>query len=141
MNITDILDTMDELLDKAWGLPLSGGKCVIDVEQLHELLGDIRLNMPAEIKQAKLIVQDRKQIIEDANAEAEIIVRQAQERAKRMVNQEEIIKQAQTKANEMVSQAQSQSRELKKATNTFVDGMLKQMEEQLAKDLAEIKET
>ncbi len=141
MSVTDILDIMDDLLDKAWSLPLSGGRCVIDVERFRDLVGDVRLNMPSEVKQAKLIVQDRKQIIDDAKAEAEMIVRRAQEKAKAMVNQETIVKQAQEKANEMVSQAQLQSRELRRATNEFVDGMLQKTEEHMAKNLSELKQT
>ena len=35
MNVNEILDTIDDMLDKAWGLPLSGGKCVVDVERLR----------------------------------------------------------------------------------------------------------
>ncbi len=141
MNVTDILDIMDDMLDKAWSLPLSGGRCVIDVERFRDLVGDVRMNMPSEVKQAKLIVQDRKQIIDDAKAEAEMIIRRAQEKAKAMVNQETIVKQAQEKANEMVSQAQLQSRELRRATNEFVDDMLQRTEESLSKNLAELKQS
>lgn len=141
MNITDILDIMDDMLDKSWNLPFSGGRCVIDVERFRELVGDIRLNMPSEVKQAKMIVQDRKQIIDDAKAEAEDIVRKAQTRAKSMVTEDEIVKQAQARANELLGQAQIQSRELKKATSEFADRMLVQLEEQLVKDLNDLKET
>ena len=50
MNIEEILDVLDELLDKAWSLPLTGGRCVVDAERVRELIDDIRLNMPTEIK-------------------------------------------------------------------------------------------
>ena len=53
MNISEILDTIDDMLDKSWGLPLSGGKCVVDVERLRDLIGDVRLNMPVEINGEK----------------------------------------------------------------------------------------
>ena len=59
MNIDEILDMLDELLDRAWNLPLSGGRCVIDAEKVREMVDDIRLNLPDEIKQAKAIVKDR----------------------------------------------------------------------------------
>lgn len=53
MNIDEVLDMLDELLDRAWNLPLSGGRCVIDAEKVREMVDDIRLNLPDEIKQAK----------------------------------------------------------------------------------------
>ena len=71
MNIDDILDAMDEMLDRAWNLPLTGGRCVVDAEKVRDLIDDIRLNMPAEIKQAKQIVADRADIISVAKKEAE----------------------------------------------------------------------
>ena len=45
MNIDDILDTMDDLLDKALGVPLSCGKCLINIEVMRNLIGDVRLNL------------------------------------------------------------------------------------------------
>lgn len=139
MNISEILDTIDDMLDKAWGLPLSGGKCVVDVERLRDLIGDVRLNMPVEIKQAKMIVADRKQIVDDAKREAEIIIQKAEERAKVIVDHDELVKQAQIRANEINTQAQVQSRELKRATNDFVDQSLQEIEALLAKNMQEIK--
>lgn len=95
MNIDDILDAMDEMLDRAWNLPLTGGRCVVDAEKVRDLIDDIRLNMPAEIKQAKQIVADRADIISVAKKEAEDIVHKAEEHAKALVEQEKITKQAQ----------------------------------------------
>lgn len=103
MNIDDILDAMDEMLDRAWNLPLTGGRCVVDAEKVRDLIDDIRLNMPAEIKQAKQIVADRTDIISVAKKEAEDIVRKAEEHAKALVEQEEITKQAQARATEILT--------------------------------------
>lgn len=50
MNIDEILDVIDELLDRSWSLPLSGGRCVVDADKVRDLIDDIRLNIPAEIK-------------------------------------------------------------------------------------------
>ena len=81
MNIEEILDMMDDTLDKAWSLPMSGGRCVVDVEQIREMLDEIRINLPGEIKQAKNIVADRNEILRAAKAEAETILQAAREDA------------------------------------------------------------
>lgn len=140
-NINDILDIIDDMLEKSTKLPLTGGRCVVDGDQIRDFLGDIRLNMPTEVKQAKLIVQDRKQIIDDARTEAEGIIQRAQERAKTLVSETEIIKQAQKQSNEIMDQARVQSKELKRVTNEFVDKTMVTAEEQLSKSLMEIKST
>ena len=49
MNVEDLLEELDEVLDKAWTVP--GGKGLfVDVEKLREIVDDIRLNMPDEFK-------------------------------------------------------------------------------------------
>ena len=71
MNIDDILDAMDEQMDKSPSVPFSAKKAVVDIEQMRDLINEIRLSLPQEIKQAKMIVQDRQIIIEDARKEAD----------------------------------------------------------------------
>ena len=64
MNLEDLLDMIDELLDR--GMKLPGGRAVVDGEKLRSILDDIHLNMPQEIKQARGIVADRTEIISNA---------------------------------------------------------------------------
>ena len=139
MNIDDILDQMDEMLDKAWNLPLTGGRCVVDAEKVRDLIDDIRLNLPTEIKQAKQIVADRTDIISVAKAEAESIVRKAEDHAKALVEQEEITKQAQQQASEMLNQAQQKAREMRKGAMEFSEDLLRRSEEVLVANVSEIR--
>ena len=141
MNIDDILDAMDERLDRAWNRPLTGGRCGVDAEKVRDLIDDIRLNMPAEIKQAKQIVADRADIISVAKKEAEDIVRKAEDHAKALVEQEEITKQAQARATEILSQAQIKSREMRQASQEFAETMLKSTEATLSKALGDVRST
>lgn len=140
MTVEDILDQIDEMLDHAWSLPLSGGKCVVDIEHLRNLIDDIRGYMPSEVRQAKAIVADRGDIVETAKREAESIIRNAEERARRMVAQEEIVKQAQQKANEILNQTQIKSREMRKGASDFSDDLLRRTEEAIAQRLAEVRQ-
>ena len=139
MNIEEILDMMEETLDKSWNLPLSGGKSVVDVEKVRDMMDDIRLNMPTEVKQAKSIVADRSDIIASAKRESENIIKRAEAQARAMVASEEIMKQAQLKANEMISNAQIKSREMRQAANDYGDAMMRRCEEALASNLSDLK--
>lgn len=138
MNIDDLLDIMDELIDKAWKVPLSS-KSMVDVERIKDVVQDIRLNMPAEIRQAKTIVADRNKIIADARREADTVIRVAEEKAAFMVTQEEVYKAAQQKANETVAQANKMSADLKRSTNEYIENMLKHTDEVLTQELTEIR--
>ena len=55
MSIDEILEEMDELLDKASSMPLIAHKKVVDGDRLRELINDVRLNLPHELKEAKKI--------------------------------------------------------------------------------------
>ena len=91
--------------------------------------------------QAKGIVADRADIINNAKREADGIIRTAEERAKAMVAQEEITKLAQAKAGEILAAAQKKSREMRKAAQDFVDDLMTRADEQLTANLNEVKKT
>lgn len=141
MSIEEILDQLDELIDRSWSLPLTGGRCVVDADKVRELLDDVRLNMPTEIRQAQSIVADRTEIINGAKKEAETIIARAEKRAAALVDQEEIVRQSKNKAAEIAQQAQQQSREMRQSAKDFVDNILKNTEETLAGSLNEVKGT
>ena len=138
-NIDSILLMIEDLLDGAWSIPLSGGKGAVDVDKIRDLLSQLKMHIPVEVEKAKEIVNDRKIILDDAKKEAEMTIRVAEERAKKLVDHDEVVRQAQAKANEILSTSQLQARELKKATSDYVDSGLKSTEEQVAKSLAELR--
>ena len=141
MSIEEILDQLDELIDRAWSLPLTGGRCVVDADKVRELLDDVRLNMPTEIRQAQSIVADRTEIVNTAKKEAEAIIARAEKRAAALVEEEEIVRQSKSKAAEIAQQAQQQSREMRQSAKEFVDNILKNTEESLAASMNEVKNT
>ena len=138
-NIDSILLMIEDLLDGAWSIPLSGGKGAVDVDKIRDLLSQLKMHIPVEVEKAKEIVNDRKIILDDAKKEAEMTIRVAEERAKKLVDHDEVVRQAQAKANEILSTSQLQARELKKATSDYVDSVLKSTEEQVAKSLTELR--
>ncbi|MGI5957928.1 MAG: ATPase [Massiliimalia sp.] len=139
MDVNEILDLMDEMLDSALSVPLSGGKCMVNADRLHDLIGDIRLNLPQEIRQSKAVVNDRKAILDDAKREAEKIVRVAEERARRMTEESEVIRRVKERANEIMQTSQEQSKELKRAANDFAENILKTTEQGLLDSLNQVK--
>ena len=139
MSIEELLEEFDEVLDT--GMKLPGKRTLLDAEKVRELIDDIRLNLPAEIKQAKSIVNDRTEFITRAKAEADEIIKRADERAQAMVAQEEITRLADEKAREIIAAAQRKSREMRKAAQDFVDDIMQRADEGLTSNLAEVRKT
>lgn len=139
MNIDELLDLMEETMEEASGLPFSGSKRMVDIDKMRDIIDEVRLNMPTEIRQAKAIVNDRADIIASAKREAEAIVKKAEDRARMLVGEEQIVRAAQQRAAEILSSAQSQSREMRTTVTDYCENMLRITEEQLARNAAEVK--
>ena len=92
-----------------------------------------------ELRQAQSIVSDRAQLIESANAQAQAIVKKAEERARILVSEAEIIKAAQQRASEIVSAAQTEARTVRQTVTDYCDNMLKTTEETMAENAAQVK--
>ncbi len=139
MSIENLVDELDDMIEDAWTLPLSGGKSVLDADKVKRILEDIRLRFPKEMRQAKAIVADRNKIIEDSKKEAEKIIRAAEEKSKLVVDRSEMVKEAQAKANNIISDAQKKAKEMIKASNEYVDDLMFRVDKSLTENLNEIK--
>lgn len=139
-NIDEILEQIDDMLDAAWAMPLSGGKVVLDVEVMRKLVDSVRANMPSEIRQAKAIVKDRSEIIDTAKKEAEDIIRKAEERRNQIISREEIVVAAQERANEIQAQTQKRARDMRRTAQEFTDELLRHTEETLTQQVAQVRQ-
>ncbi|MBQ6181790.1 MAG: vacuolar-type H+-ATPase subunit H [Ruminococcus sp.] len=139
MSIDEILEEMDELLDKASSMPFVAHKKVIDGERMRELINDVRLNMPHELKEAKKIEFDCQRILNEAKLNAEGIIRKAEERAAQIVSREAIVTEAKKKAMDMLQKAQAAAKNLQQNAATSVAKMLNDTENYYARNLQSIK--
>lgn len=139
MNVNELLDTIEDALEESAGVPLSGGKRIVDVGQIRDYLDEVRVNLPVELRQAQSIVSDRGQLIDSANAQAQAIIRKAEDRARVLVSEAEIVKAAQQRASEILSAAQSEARALRQSTTDYCDNMLKTTEETMAENAAQVR--
>ena len=139
MSIDEILEEMDELLDKASSVPFVSHKKVIDGERMRELINDVRLNMPHELKEAKKIEFDCQRILNEAKLNAETIIRKAEERAAQIVSQESIVTEAKKKALDMMTKAQTAAKNLQQNAAVNVAKMLNDTESYYSRNLQNIK--
>ena len=136
MSVFDVLDEMDDLLDNAKVFPLAAHKIVIDGDRFRELVNDIRLNMPKEMKRAQTIDYDCDRIMKEAQTNALSIIHGAEERAKALVAENTIVEEAKRRAHEILSKTKTKCEETKEATSSYVLTSLNATEAKL-KDLLE----
>lgn len=139
-NIDDILEQLDDMLDAAWAMPLSGGKVVVDGDKVRDLLDSVRANLPSEIRQARAIVNDRTEIVNTAKKEAEAIIRNAEERRNQILSHEEIVVQAQERANEIHAQTQKRARDMRRTAQEYAEEVLRRTEENLTQQVNQVRQ-
>jgi vacuolar-type H+-ATPase subunit H len=128
MEILSILETMEDLVEKSVTVPFSG-KCMIDREEMLEIIKEIRLKIPDDIKQAKWVKEERQRILLEAQQEANNILKDAESRIASLVDEHEITKKAYEQANDIVNTAQKNAKEIRMGTREYADGVLTKVEE------------
>ena len=136
----DILFELEEMVEEAFNVPLTGGKCLIKADELKERLEALRLNLPIEMKKATQIVNERDKILEKAKIEYDSKIAAAETKAQYLLNNERITKEATINANQIIKTAEEEAGKIRKAASSFVDGNLKKTEELLTASLSSIKQ-
>ena len=139
MNVSELLDTIEDALEESANVPLSGGKLIVEVEQIRDYLDEVRAALPGELRQAQQIVHDRAQIVDSANAQAQAIVKKAEERARILVSDAEIVKAAQQRAAEITVAAQTEARTLRQTVTDYCENMLRTTEDTMVENAAQVK--
>ena len=109
------------------------------MEQIRDYLDEVRAALPGELRQAQQIVNDRAQIVDSANAQAQAIVKKAEERARILVSDAEIVKAAQQRASEITSAAQAEARTLRQTVTDYCENMLRTTEDTMVENAAQVK--
>ncbi|MBQ8300554.1 MAG: ATPase [Clostridia bacterium] len=139
MDIMEIVDMMEEAIEKASAVPLTG-KVMVDKDELLDYIQEIRLVYPDELKEAKWVKEERQRILSEAESRAEAIQKNAEETQMQLIDEHEITKCAYEQANELVNAAQQKSIEIKTDTDQYVDDILNDAEHRLDLLLRKIRE-
>ena len=111
--IEQIIEEIEEYIDKDCKFqPLSSTKIIVNKEHLDELLRELRMKTPDEIKRYQKIISNRDAILADAKAKADAMIEEAQVQTTELVSEHEIMQQAYAQANEIVTQATAQAQEI-----------------------------
>lgn len=139
--VEELLDMLFEMVDEAKNMPLSSDKCVLERDRALDLIDDIRAQFPVELGEAKKLVASRNDYIAAAKREAEVIRKQAEAEAQRMLAEESVLNQAKQRSAELMRQAEERSRELKRSANEYCEDALRRTEEAVAEAYDEIKKS
>lgn len=140
-NLEDTIGSLYDLVQDARAVPLSSEKCILERDQVLDMLDEVLAQLPGELKQSRTIVESRNELIAQARREADNILRQAQDEARAMVTKEAIYLEAKRRSEELAAQTQNKIAQLMKAGNDYMDDALRRTEETIAQALGEVRDT
>jgi vacuolar-type H+-ATPase subunit H len=125
--ILDLLDELEDILEQGSSMPFTG-KVMVNKEEMLEVITDIRLKLPGEVKQSKWVVEERNKIIVDAQKEADAIVKNSGTIVNKLVDEHEITKLAKEAAEKIVAEARYTAKEMRLGALEYADEVLGLME-------------
>jgi len=134
LNILNLLDVLEDELESGMNVPFVG-KALVNREKCLDIIRDIRLNLPEEIKQAEMLKKERRRILVEAQKEAEAIIKDAERRIEMAIDEHEVTQKAYQQAREIMEQCQNNAKEIRLGANEYADGLLQQVEEYLMEQL------
>lgn len=110
--IEQIIEEIEEYIDSCKFQPLSTSKIIVNKDQIDELLRELRMKTPDEIKRYQKIIANKDAILADAQAKADSMIEEAQIHTNELVSEHEIMQQAYAQANEIVTAATDQAQQI-----------------------------
>ncbi len=127
MELFTLLETLEEMLENSKTVPFSG-KTIVEKEEILDIIKEIRLKLPDELKQAKWVKEERQRILVEAQKEADDIVKEAENRIISMIDEHEITRKAYEQKAQIIETANEMSREISKGTKDYADNLLEKIE-------------
>ncbi len=137
--INELIDQLYAMISDAFGLPLGTEKCVLNRGSALTLLDEIKAQLPAEIAEAKRLINGKNEFVQAARDEADKLRQDAADEARRLVEKESIVIAARQKAGEIIGEAEAKASELRQASNTYADDILRRTEESINESLESVR--
>lgn len=132
IRVMTLLDDLEEILANASKVPFSE-KAIVDSDEIRSIVDDIRLSMPKDIQQAKWVKDEQNRILNEARSEYDKVIIAAKKQAEYLVENDIIKKEAEKRADALISEAENHSRYIKLRSYEYVDKLLFDMQNDIAK--------
>lgn len=132
VNMPEEIDRLEDLILNGTSIPFTG-KTLIDEEPLINQLDLIRINIPDCLQQATQLLQQREQILSEAQNYAQKIVENAQRKAAQLLDDSRIVQQAESQAHQIRRQVQQDCENLQRKTIAEVEQIRQKIQQEAIK--------
>lgn len=110
MELLELIDSLEELVVQARRLPV-GGNLVVDRKRALDIVDQLRLAVPGDLRQAAQVLETRDQIVEEGQRKSHQIVENARAERENLIAQNSIVVEAQERAQALLAAAEARARE------------------------------
>lgn len=139
MDGLELLDELEEVISQGASVPFSG-RCILERDELMDIVQDLKLKLPDDLKQAKWIKSDRQRILNEAQTEADEIIKAANEKGISMINEHEITQQAMEQARQIIDRAKAEAQEIIDSSYNYADRLLETVEKVSVSSMKELEQ-
>lgn len=138
-SLLDYLDAIEDILDSSKTVPFSN-KISVEKERIFDIISEIRLNLPNEIRHAQRIIEDHDKIINDAKVKAGNIMRDTEDEIKALTNNHEIYRRAAEQATEVIEETKRGARDMRLNAMDYADGLLEKSEAMIRETMVNMEQ-
>lgn len=132
MDILQLIDRLEELFNDAKAVPFTHN-VVVDEDKMLELIDQMRIAIPEEVKKAQQIVVQRDRVMAQAQEESNRTLQIARDKAEQLVQKDLVTQDAQRRAEQILSQARAEAESIRADADNYVLDTLMQLQEHVAK--------
>ncbi len=138
MDILHLVDRIEELFNESRTVPFTRN-AVVDEDKMLDIIDQMRVTIPAEVKQAQQLLAQKDRIVAQAQEEAARIVSLAREKGEQMLERENIIKNATTRADQILAQARADAAATRRDADDYVIEGLQHLEDEISRLLNQVR--
>ena len=138
MDVLVLIDKLDDLIHNAKTVPLTD-TVRVEREEVYDLLDQLRMSIPDEVRQAHWIVKERNDMLAEAKRESERLIQEARDKAEELASQEEVVRLAHEQSEEILGEATRSAREIRTQAEDYADEIFGSCEVTLDKFLTGVQ--
>ena len=130
MDILHLVDRLEELFNESKPIPLTHS-VVVDEDRMLEIIDQMRISIPDEVKNAQQIIAQRDRVLAQAQEEANRTVKLAKNKGDDIVARDAIVEAAQVRADQLLTQARAEAEVIRVEADDYIIESLTALEAEL----------
>ncbi len=138
MDILHLVDRLEELFNESRSIPFTRS-VVVDEERMLDIIDQMRVSIPDEIKKAQQLLAQRERLLAQAQEEANRTLALAREKSEEIIERDVIVQAAKARAEQIIAQVQAECDATKREADEYVLQTLTHLEMELDRSLSQIR--